>query len=121
MKQIINENDLIGKTISKVLLSEPELWMKFTDGSFAVFDIEDRTEGFGHTKSATVLSDWHKNATNVELVNLDIITLSEHKNAVEEEENRWELSQKEENEKRQSEIEKLEREQYEKLSKKYGK
>lgn len=99
MKQIISVNDLIGKTISKVLLSEPELWIKFTDNSFAVFDIEDRTEGFGYTKSATVLSDWQKDATNIELVKLDIVTLSEHKKAVQEEENRWELNQKEEEQK----------------------
>lgn len=121
MKQIISLNDLIGKTISKVLLSEPELWVKFTDNSFAVFDVEDRTEGFGHTKSATVLSDWGKDATSMELVSLDLITLSEHENAVREEENKWELNRKEEEQKQQSEIEKLEREQYEKLSKKYGK
>ena len=121
MKQLLSIEDLSGKTISKTLLSEPELWMKFTDNSFAVFDIEDRTEGFGHTKSAVVLSDWKKDGTNIELVNLEIISLSEHKKAIKDNELATDIRQQERDKEQQSQIEKLEKEQLKKLSEKYGK
>jgi hypothetical protein len=123
MKQLFEKKELIGKTIAQVLMpkeSYQDMWIKFTDNSFAVFDTEDRTEGFGQEKRIRVISDWEKDNTNEELVELGLITKSEHKNALEEEEKIHEKERCERDAIEQKRIEHYEKEQLDKLKTKYG-
>jgi len=93
MKQLFKQKELIGKTIEQVLMPKEtyqDMWIKCTDSSFAVFDTEDRTEGFGQEKLIYVISDCEKDNTNEELVELGFITKSEHKLALEKEDERYE-------------------------------
>jgi len=48
--EIKNLKDLNGKTISetKINSGSGELWVKFTDNTFAVFVVNDITEPFGY-------------------------------------------------------------------------
>lgn len=121
MNQLLNATEFVGKTIAAVQFSDEEFWIKFTDGSFSVLDIEDRTEGFGHTKNAIVVSDWIKDKTSKELLLLRLITDAEYKAALLEEEKADEKRQQEREEEERKRIEKIEKEQYKKLSEKYGK
>ena len=53
MKQLFKKEDLIGKTIVDTFIpteSYQDLWLKFNDDSFIVFEIDDITEGFGYQK-----------------------------------------------------------------------
>ncbi len=123
MKQLFEEKELIGKTISMVLMpkeSYQDMWIKFTDNSFAVFDTEDRTEGFGQERRIRVISDWEKDNTNEELVELGLITKSQHELALEEEEKRYEKERSERDAVEQKRIEDYEKEQLAKLKTKYG-
>ena len=122
MKQLFEQKDLIGKTIAQVLMpkeSYQDMWIKFTDNSFAVFDTEDRTEGFGQEKCIRVISDWKKDNTNEELVELGLITKSQHELALEEKEKRHEKERSERYAVEQKRIEDYEREQLAKLKTKY--
>jgi len=86
MKQILRQEDLIGKTISKIITSCSDLWIKFTDDSFVIFDVESNSEGFGYSSDNVGISDYEINNTWSELVELGLITKKEHKHALEEEE-----------------------------------
>ncbi len=122
MKQLFEEKELIGKTIAQVLMpkeSYQDMWIKFTDNSFAVFDTEDRTEGFGQERRILVISDWEKDNTNEELVELGLITKAEHKYALEEEEKRYKKERAERDAVEQKRIEDYEKEQLAKLKTKY--
>lgn len=123
MKQLFEEKELIGKTIAMVLMpkeSYQDMWIKFTDNSFVVIDTEDRTEGFGQERRIRVISDWEKDNTNEELVELGLITKSEYELALYEEEKRYEKERRERDAIEQKRIEDYEKEQLAKLKKKYG-
>ena len=123
MKQIFGEKELVGKTIMQIILPKEaynETWIKFTDNSFVVFDTEDRTEGFGYEKRIRIISEWEKDNTNEELVQLGLITKQEHKLAVEQEKINSEERQKQRDDEEKNRIEKLEKEQLSKLKTKYG-
>lgn len=123
MKQLFKQKELIGKTIEQVLMPKEtyqDMWIKFTDSSFAVFDTEDRTEGFGQERCVRIISDCEKDNTNEELVELGFITKAEHKLALEEEDERYEKRRIERDIIEQKRIEDYEIEQLDKLKKKYG-
>ena len=89
MKQIKEHKDLVGKTIAQVIYPKEnyqDMWIKFTDGSFVVLDIEDRTEGFGQTQEVVRIYPWDKDMTDDELVELGLISPQMHSNAVDERE-----------------------------------
>ena len=48
--ELKNINDLKDKTISDLKLDCGELWLKFTDNTFAILVVNDITQGFGHTR-----------------------------------------------------------------------
>ena len=98
MKQLFEEKELVGKTIARVLMPKEtyqDMWIKFTDNSFAVFDTQDRTEGFGQERRIRVISDWKKDNTNEELVELGLITRSEYELALAEEDRKYEKQKSE--------------------------
>lgn len=123
MKQLFEQKELIGKTIAQVLMpkeSYQDMWIKFTDNSFAVFDTEDRTEGFGYEKRVRVICEWEKDNTDEELVELGLITKDEHELALEDEDKKYEKERSERDAIEQKRIENLEKEQLAKLKTKYG-
>ena len=115
-KEITNLKDLKGKTIVDTKMDCGDLWIKFSDNTFAVFIVNDITEGFGHRKKEVNLYQYGKDETEHTLVELGLITEQEYQKACEEEELRYKKREKEEQER----IKRIELEQLEKLSKKYG-
>jgi hypothetical protein len=123
MKQLFKQEELIGKTISQVLIPTEryqDMWIKFTDNSFVIFDTEDRTEGFGQEMNICVISNYKKDNTNKELVELGLITKAEYKLALKEEEERYENERHERDTLEQKRIEEFEKEQFFKIKNKYG-
>ena len=120
MKQIFEEKDLKGKTIESTLTSGEEFWMKFTDGSFAVLDIQYEGTGFGYSDNNIIVSEWQKDNTDRELVTLGIITKEEYANATTEQELRYEKQRAKEQELLLKEQEKAELSLYAKLKSKFG-
>jgi hypothetical protein len=95
------------------------MWIRFTDGSFVVLDIEDRTEGFGQTQEVIRIYPWDKDITDDELVKLGLITPQMHTNAVEERERRWADERKERQKVEDERIKEEEIKLLEKLKNKY--
>ena len=120
MKQLFNNDDIIGKTISQTLISVDTLWIKFTDKSFIIYELEDTTEGFGHIKNLISISDMEVDYTSHELVDLNLITKSEYDEAILEEEKQYEDSRRIYEEKTKKETEEYELELLAKLNKKYN-
>lgn len=128
LKQITKPSDLIGKTIENILCAEEErgmlmnlhqrIWIKFTDGSFAVIDTRDYGTGFS-TDERIVISDMSATKMDSELVELGIISKEEHEKAKEEERIADEERYKRQDQQRQAEIERVELEQLNKLKQKY--
>lgn len=72
MNQITNEQDLIGKTIAKVIQSEG-LWVSFTDKSFVIFEVITESTGF-NSKTKVRIDDFPVDNSYNELVSLNLIT-----------------------------------------------
>jgi hypothetical protein len=122
MEQIKEHKDLVGKTIAQVVYPKEnyqDMWIRFTDGSFVVLDIEDRTEGFGQTQEVIRIYPWDKDITDDELVKLGLITPQMHTNAVEERERRWADERKERQKVEDERIKEEEIKLLEKLKNKY--
>ena len=123
MKQLINKKELVGKTISEILQSSQEFWIKFTDDSFVVLEIINNTEGFGYTSTIIDVSDYIINATNNELVKLGLITQDRYEEACKEEEEEYERERQQRErelyEQQELENEIRERELYKQLKKKF--
>lgn len=122
MKQLFEQHELIGKTITQILLPEEsyqELWIKFSDNSFVVFKEEDRTEGFGQERSVIVISDWEKDNTDEEFVKLGFITQNQYELALEEEEKKYEKERVEREEFEKKRIKEYEKDLLNKLKNKY--
>jgi hypothetical protein len=120
MNQLFKQEDLIGKTISQIHLSSGDLWMKFTDNTFSVFRIEDKSEAFGYTDNVITVSDWIYTNTDKELVVLGLVSERNHKEALAEEEAEYEERRKKREEEDMKRIEQQELEQYKKLAEKFG-
>jgi hypothetical protein len=118
--EITNLKDLKGKTISDTKIHLGELWVKFSDNTFAVFIVNDITEGFGYIKEEVNLYQYGKDKTEHTLLELGLITKQEYDQACEEEELRYKKREEEREKEEQERIKRIELEQLEKLSKKYG-
>lgn len=122
MKQIKNKKELIGKTISQIIMPKEhydDLWIKFTDNSFVVFKVDDISAGFEFSKYVMIMETSTMDMTESEFVELELITPEIHQNAINEQEKRW-SDQNEEREKNEKiSIEKYEKDQLEKLKLKY--
>lgn len=84
LKQILDYNDMVGKTITGIQQDESidDLYIKFSDGSFAILDIQqnhDRFSGYGDRIKVT---DYKTDETDINLVDLGIITKEEHQVAI---------------------------------------
>ena len=93
MKQLVKITDLINKTISKTIKSNDELYIKFMDDSFVVFEINNNTEGFGYDKKSIEISDYIRDNTYHELVELGLITKKDFTDAVLQEDNKQKKNQ----------------------------
>ena len=91
MKQLFEEKELIGKTISKTLFSGDELWIKFIDDSFVQFKSTCESYGFGdYSDYHLKISDYEIDNTFPELFELGLITKKEYDKAVKDTHRKWE-------------------------------
>jgi len=118
--EIKNIKELKGKTIYDLKLSCGDLWLKFTDNTFAVLVVNDITEGFGYTKNEVNINQYGKDNTDHTLVDLSLISENEYKEACEQEEIEYQKRQDERDKQEKERIKNIELEQLEKLKSKYG-
>ena len=93
MKQIKKEEELVGKTIAQVIMPKEhydEVWIKFTDRSFVVFDVNDISSGYESSKYLMTIETMDQDHTNEEFVQLGLISPQEYTKALEERERRYE-------------------------------
>ena len=119
MKQITDIKKLKGKTITDAIQDSYDLWLKFSDNSFAVLVVNDNTEGFGYRKEEVSLDQYGKDNTDYTLLKLELITEKEYKDACDLYEKEQEKRDKERQEKDLKRVEEYELEQFKKLSDKY--
>ena len=118
--EIKNIHELKGKTISDLKLDCSELWLKFTDNTFAVLVVNDITEGFGHTRNEVNINQYSKDKTDHTLVDFGMISQNEYKEACEQEEIEYRKRQEERENQEKERVKNYELEQLEKLKSKYG-
>jgi hypothetical protein len=118
--EIKNIHELKGKTISNLKLDCSELWLKFTDNTFAVLVVNDITEGFGHTRNEVNINQYSKDKTDHTLVDLGLISQNEYKEACEQEEIEYRKRQEERENQEKERVKNYELEQLGKLKSKYG-
>jgi len=113
--QLLNLDELKNKTISIAKKDGcGNLWLKFLDNTFAIFNFNDITEGFGYSKYEVDLYSYECNPTDDMLINLNLITKDEYELAVQHEELKY-LQWREKREK--DETERIEKEELELLNK----
>lgn len=118
--EINNITKLKGKTISDLKLAYDELWLKFTDNTFAVLVVNDITEGFGYARNEVNINQYSKDKTDNTLVDLGLISENEYKEACEQEEIEYQKRQEERENQVKERIKNIELEQLEKLKLKYN-
>lgn len=118
--EIKNIDELKGKIISDLKLDCSELWLKFTDNTFAVLVVNDITEGFGYTRKEVDINQYSKDKTDHTLVDLGLISENEYKEACEQEERENQKRRDERDNQKKERIKNYELEQLEKLKSKYG-
>ena len=118
MEQITDFQGLKGKVISDVKQSGSDLYLRFTDGSFAVMTLEHLSEGF-NTREIVSIDDYKKDKTEETLVELGIITKAEYEEACKEELIRYEERCSDREAKDLKRQEDAEREMLQKLQTKY--
>ena len=119
MIEIREIEQLKGKTIIDTYNHMDELWLKFSDGSFAVLVVEDISEPYGHRKEQISLNHYSKDNTDRPFVELGFITEDEWVKALREEEIEFEKYRSEQQEKEKKRIEEYELEQLRNLEEKY--
>jgi len=121
-EQIIQLEGLVGKTISRIKITDSgELYIVLDDGRFAVFEARDIAEGYGYSRHVVDIDTYCKDATCRSLLELDIINKNEYDIANKEEEERYNRAKKERQEKEELRQEAIELEQYQRLQKKFNK
>lgn len=120
MKQLFSEKDIVGRVISQTHLSDGNFWISFTDKSFIVLCVFNKSIDFGYDDHIVSIVDYQLDYTHKELVILGLISEFEHKNAILKQEEEYDREEKEYREQERLRVEKIEREQYEQLAKKYG-
>jgi hypothetical protein len=121
MKNEITKIDqLKGKKISNLKLDCGELWLKFTDNTFAVLVVNDITEPFGYNKNEVNINQYIKDETDYALVDLGLISEKEYKEACDKEEIEYQKRQDERNKKEEERVKNIELEQFENIKSKYG-
>lgn len=86
LKEVKKLFGLKGRTIADTRESRGELWIKFTDDSFVVLVVKDKSEPHGYRRDAVCVNDYEKDATDEELVDLGLITRKEYDDANKQEE-----------------------------------
>lgn len=118
-KQIKKLEELKGKQISNLFIYCDELYLKFSDNTFAVLIPKNITEGFGSAKTEVNIEEYDIDKSNKILVENGIISEEEYLEALKkEEELEKELEEKYKRE-HQERIEKYELEQLRILKQKY--
>lgn len=118
--EIRNIDELKGKTISDIKPNCGDLWLKFSDNTFAVLVVNDTTEGFGHTRNEVNIDKFGRGETDHMLVDLGIISKEEHEEACQREEEEYRKRQEVKDRLERERTENIELEQLEKLKFKYG-
>lgn len=118
--EINNINEFKGKTISDLKLDCGDLWIKFTDNTFAVLIVNDISEGFGYSRNEVNISQYNKDKTERNLVDFGLISQNEYEEACKQEEIEYKKLQDERDMLEKERIKKNELYQFEKLKSKYG-
>lgn len=119
MKQIKDKDLVKGKTIKKMHTADDELFISFTDDTFAIFVIKEETEGFGFTRSSITVSEDDADFCNSGLIEIGVISDEEHRKAWEEFDRRMDEERAEYDKKVKDEHEMREVLEYQRLKKKY--
>ena len=121
MKQLLTEEELIGKTIAAIVTAgNGDMWIRFTDNSFTVLHYEERSNKFGDTWVSVVVSEYAVSISSKELHLLGFFTEEEYLKIVEEEKIKHEIRLKEHQERLLKEKEDEELRQYKLLHQKFG-
>jgi hypothetical protein len=94
MDELTKICQLKGKTIVDIKLDCGELWLKFKDNTFAVFVVNDITEPYGFEKKEVNINQFLKDKTDHTLVDLNLISEKEYKEACIKEEIEYQKRQK---------------------------
>jgi hypothetical protein len=122
MKQLFEPEELIGKTIEKTIIDLDECedwWIKFTDGSFVILGVRNLARASYEHHEAIFISNDKAENTDEQLVDLGIITQAQYEEAWIKRHEANDLKHKEEERIRLERIDAVEREQYERLKKKF--
>lgn len=121
LNQIMDISDMVGKTISATKQDCNDLWIKFTDDSFAVLEVNDTTEGFGYTRTNVDIYKYKKDNTDTPLLDLGLISHKQYKYACDKKEEEYKQYVERSTEENRLRLEKYELEQLKKLNEKYNK
>jgi hypothetical protein len=119
--QLTKIEELIGKTITQVYIDDDETFLKFSDDSFACFEIETTSVGFTYDRNKIILSDDEPWCSNQVWVKLGYRSSEEHYLIVREEERKDEELYKSQELRWKEQIELSERDTLLKLQEKYAK
>lgn len=121
MKQLLTEEELVGKTIAAIVTAgDGDMWIRFTDNSFTVLDYSEKSNKFGDTWEAVVVSEYDVSISSKELYLLGFFTKEEYLKIIEEEKRKHETRLTEHQERLLKEKEEEELRQYRLLHQKFG-
>jgi hypothetical protein len=119
--EITKFKDLKGKTIVNTKSYCGDLWVKFSDNTFAVFVVNDITKAFGWREEEVSLNQYSKDKSEITLVELGLITRQEYEEACEEEELMRKKMHEEQEIEEEKRVKEYELKQFELFRKKYNK
>lgn len=119
INKVIDEKDLIGKTIESVHKEYGDMYLKFTDGTYAEFHLTNNSSGFSYGSDSVELSEHLDDANTSILVGMGIISNDDYIFAKKDYDRRVREASEQDDLQRTYFAEKEEREQYEKLKKKF--
>ena len=124
MKQLFESTELIGKTVSEIIMPKNHLgdmWIKFSDDSFVIIKHESYQEGYGSNYDYVGIEDMEQGAENSELLELGLITKKEYDDALIAQEKKYEQWRIENDQRQKKDQEQYEKSMLGKLKEKYEK
>jgi len=121
LNEIKTLSALKGKTIVDTIQHQDELYLKFSDTSFAVLIILDITQGFGYTNQEININQFPKDTTDPALLVLRLITQDQYDTACHKQKLAYERQEAQQKSADQARIKTLELRQLNDLKIKYEK
>jgi hypothetical protein len=121
IKSIKSFDELIGKTICNYHVDGDELYLRFSDKTVALIEMNDVSEPYAHgTKYEVAVSQTSLSASNDAMLEMGVVSIDEHKEANRLEEEEWERESEERERQRKEEQAKRELEAYLQLKQKFN-